>query len=61
MVGFSPPLQLVDVGTASNVLLVRGAMLGQDNEWELHVPSEVRLVALVWGGEVRYTLAKIHT
>ena len=51
MVGSSPPLQLVDVGTAANVLLVRGTSLGQDNGWELHVPSEVCLVC-VWGGEV---------
>lgn len=52
----SPPLQLVDVGTASNVLVVHGTSLGQDNGWELHIPSEVCLVTLVWGGHVRCTL-----
>ena len=50
MVGSSPPLQLVDVGTAANVLLVRGTSLGQDNGWELHVPSEVCLVCVCVGG-----------
>ena len=44
MVESSLSLQLVDVGTAANVLLVHGTSLGQDNGWELHVPSEVCLL-----------------
>ena len=42
-----PPLQVVDVGTATNVLLIRGTILGEDSGWELHLPSEVRIAQCV--------------